>query len=99
MLNDVCRRVKQQERKSAEDISVHGHNSAEFTWKNAYDRIDDMENAGASGRDFPLNFRQLRWALQDCMNVFVERCVCMRAHYVVGYILYYNQISSTLDTP
>lgn len=61
LLNDLDRCLFQQKHTSRHtDVRVQCRNGAEFTWNNAYDTIDDMENAGLPGKEFPLNFRQLR---------------------------------------
>lgn len=61
ILNDLRRRICQQKQRSSHDeLCIEGHNTAEFTWKKAYDAIDEMETAGIPGKDFPLNFMQLR---------------------------------------
>ena len=60
-LNDLSRRLVQHKHTSRHtDVSVQCHNGAEFTWNDAYNTIVDMENAGLLGKEFPLNFRQLR---------------------------------------
>ena len=61
LVNDLRRRISQQQRRSSHDvIGVQGHNTADFTWKKAYDAIDNLENAGTARNDFPLNFGQSR---------------------------------------
>ena len=61
LLNDFNRSLVQQKHTCQHtDVYVQCHNGTEFTWSNAYETIDDMENAGLPGKEFPLNFRQLR---------------------------------------
>ena len=60
-LNHLSRRLVQHKLTSHHtDVSVQCHNGAEFTWNDAYNTIVDMQNAGLLGKEFPLNFRQLR---------------------------------------
>ena len=63
LVNNLHKRISQHQQRSSHDvIGVQGHNTADFTWKNAYDAIDDLKNGGTAGNDFPLIFGQLRWA-------------------------------------
>ena len=69
-MKDLRRRINQQQHRSSHDvIRVQGHNSADLTWKNAYDAVDDLEYAGVARNDFPLNFGQLRGAGEQLHNI------------------------------
>ena len=54
LVNDLRRRIsqQQQQRSSHDVIRVQAHNSANFTWQNAYDAIDNQENSGEARNDF-----------------------------------------------